>query len=167
MTQLRWPKKSIVGLGLYSVQFSRSVLSDSLRHHGLQHSRLPCPSPTPGPSSNSCLLSRWCHSIMSSSVVPFSFCLQSFPTSESFPLSQFFELGGQSVGASASASVFPMNIQGWFPLGWTGLISLPLFTHLQCGNSFSQSINQSVLNKISLKTSFVLYAEKNSSVHGA
>ena len=112
-------------------------------------------------------MSQWCQPTISSSVVSFSSCLQSFPASGSFPMNPLFASGGQSVGASASASVFPMNIQGWFPLGWTGLISLPLFTHLQCGNSFSQSINQSVLNKISLKTSFVLYAEKNSSVHGA
>ena len=107
-----------------SVQFSRSVVSNSLWLHGLQHARLPCPSPTPGVYSNSCPLSRWCHPTISSSVVPFSSHLRSFPASGSFPMSQFFESGGQSVGISASASVLPMNIQDWFPLGKTGWISL-------------------------------------------
>ena len=107
-----------------SVQFSRSVVSDSLRPHGLQHARLPCPSPTPGACSNSCPLNRWCHPTVSSSVIPFSSHLQSFPASRSFLMSQFFTSGGQSIGVSASASVLPMNIQGWFPLGWTGLVSL-------------------------------------------
>ena len=106
-----------------AVQFGPSVVSDSLQPHGLQHARPPCPSPTPGVYSNSCLLSRWCHPTISSSVIPFSY-LRSFPTSGSFQMSQFFESGGQSIGASASASVLPMNIQGWFPLGLTGLISL-------------------------------------------
>ena len=92
--------------------------------HGLQHAKLPCPSPIPRACSNSCPMSQWCHPTISSSVVPFSSCLQSFPTSRSFPMSQFFTSGGQSIGASASASVFPMNIQDWFTLGWTGLISL-------------------------------------------
>ena len=85
---------------------------------------LPCPSPTPRACSNSCPSSRWCHPTISSSVIPFSSCLQSFPASGSFPVSQFFPSGGQSIGASASTSVLPMNIQGWFPLGWTGWISL-------------------------------------------
>ena len=89
-----------------------------------RHSRLPCPSPTPGAYLNSCPLSQWCHPTISSSVVPFSSRLQSFPASGSFPMSQFFTSGGQSIGVSASASVLPMNIQDWFPLGWTGLISL-------------------------------------------
>ena len=106
-----------------SVQFSHSVMSDSLRPHGLQHARPPCPSPTPGVNSNSCPLSQWCHPTISSSVVPFS-CPQSFPASGSFPMSQFFTSGGQSIGVSASASVLPMNAQDWFPLGWTGWISL-------------------------------------------
>ena len=92
--------------------------------HRLQHARPPCPSPPPGVYSNSCPLSWWCHPTISSSVVPFSSCLQSFPASESFQISQFFESGGQSIGLSASASILPMNIQGWFLLGWTGLISL-------------------------------------------
>ena len=92
--------------------------------HGLQHARPPCPSPTPGVYSNSCPLSRWCHPTISSSVIPFSFHLQSFPTSGSFQMSQFFTSGGQSTGISASASVLPMNILDWFPLGWTSWISL-------------------------------------------
>ena len=108
---------------LLCIQFSSvSVISDSLRSHGLQHARLPCPSPSPGVYSNSCLWSQWCHPTISSSVVPFSSCLHSFPASGSFPMSQFFATGGQSIGASGS--VHPMNIQGWFPLGLTGLISL-------------------------------------------
>ena len=103
-----------------SIQFSCSVVSDSLRPHELQHSRPPCPSPTPGVHSKSCPLSRWCHPTISSSVIPFSFHLQSFPASGFFQMSQFFASGGQSIGASASASVLPMNIQNWFPLRWTG-----------------------------------------------
>ena len=106
-----------------SVQFSSSVLSDSLWPNGLQHARPPCPSPTPGAYSNSCPSNRWCHPTISSSVIPFS-CLQSFPASGSFQRSQFFASGGLSIGVSASASVLPMNIQDWSPLGWTGWISL-------------------------------------------
>ena len=108
---------------LFSVQFSHSVVSNSLQPHGLQHARLPCPPPTPGACSNSCPSSHWCHPTISSLIVSFS-CLQSFPASGSFPMSQFFESGGQSIGVSASASVLPMNIQDWFPLGWTDWISL-------------------------------------------
>ena len=100
-------------------QFSHSVMSDSLWPHGLQHARLPCPSPTPRACSNSCPLSQWCYPTISSSVIPFSSCLQSSSTSGYFQMSQFFTLGGQSIGTSASASVLPMNIQDWFPLGWT------------------------------------------------
>ena len=107
-----------------SVQFSLSVVSDSLRTHELQHARPPCPSPTPGVYPNPCPLSRWCHPIISSSVIPFSFCLQSFPASGSFPMSQLFASGGQSIGASASTSVHPMNTQNWSPLGWTDWTSL-------------------------------------------
>ena len=103
--------------------FSRSVMFDSLWHHGLQHASLPCPSPTPGVYSNSCPLSWWCHPTISSSVISFSSCLQCFPASGSFLLSQLFASGGQSFGASASASVLA-NIQYWFSLGWTSLISL-------------------------------------------
>ena len=109
---------------LLSVQFNLSVMSDSLRPHGLQHTRLPCPSPSPGICSSSCPLSWWCHPTISSSVVPFSSCLQSFPASGSFPVSWLFISGGQSIGALASTSVPPMNIHGWFPLGLTGLIFL-------------------------------------------
>ena len=107
-----------------SAQFSHSVVSDSFRPHGLEHSRPPCPSPTPRIYSNSCPLSQWCHPTISFSAVPFSSCLQCFPASVSFPMSQFFISGCQSFGASASASVLSMNIQDWFPLGLTGLISL-------------------------------------------
>ena len=104
--------------------FSHSVMSDSLQPHGLLHARLPCPSPSPGTCSNSCPFSQWCHPAILSSVVPFSSCIQSFPASGSLPVNQLFASGGQNVGASASASVPPMNIQDWFPLGLTGLISL-------------------------------------------
>ena len=106
------------------VQFSHLVMSDSLWPHGLQHTRPPGPSPTPVVYSNSCSLGWWMHPTISSSVGPFSSCLQSFPASGSFPMSQFFASGGQSIGVSASASVLPMNIQDWFPWGWTGWISL-------------------------------------------
>ena len=107
-----------------SVQFSHSVVSDSLRPHEPQHARPPCPSPTPRVHPNSCPLSRWCHPTISSFVVPFSSWPQSFPTSGSFQMSQLFASGGQSIGVSASASVLPMNTQDWSPLGWTGWISL-------------------------------------------
>ena len=109
---------------LSSVQFSRSVVSDSLRPHEPQHIRLPCPSPTPGVHSNPCTLSRWWHPTISSSVVPFSSCPQSFPASGSFQMSQLFASGGQSIGVSASTSLLPMNTQDWSSLGWTGWISL-------------------------------------------
>ena len=109
----------------YSVQFSCSVVSDSLNQpHESQHTRPPCPSPTPSVYSNSCPFSRWCHLGISSSVVPFSSHLQSFPASGSFPMSRFFPSGGQIIGVSASTSVLPMNIQDWSPLEWTGWISL-------------------------------------------
>jgi len=107
-----------------SVQFSRTVMSDSLQPCGLQHARPPCPSPIPRVYLNSCPLSGWCHPTISFSFIPFSSCLQSFPASRSFQMSQFFTSGGQRIGVSASASVLPMNIQDWFPLGWTGWISL-------------------------------------------
>ena len=106
------------------VEFSHSVVSYSLWPRGLQHTRPLCPSPTPRAYSNSCPLSLWCHPTISSSVIPFSYRFQSFPASGSFPTSQFFASGGQSIRVSASASVLPMNIQDWFPLGWTGWISL-------------------------------------------
>ena len=107
-----------------SVQFSCSVVSDCSWSHRLQHARPLCPSPTPRVYSNSCPLSWWCHPTISSSVICFSFHLQSFPESGAFPVSQFFTSGGQSIGVSASASDRPMNSQDWLPLGWTGLISL-------------------------------------------
>ena len=106
-----------------SVQFSHSVMSDSLQPHKLQHARPPCPSPTPGIYSNSCPSSQWCHPANSSSVIPLSSCPQSLPSSGSFLMSQLFAWGGQSIGVSASAPVLPMNTQDWFPLGWTGWIS--------------------------------------------
>ena len=118
-------KKAVSPHYMGSVQFSHSVVSSSLWPHGLQHARLPRPSPTPRACSKSCPSSRWCHPTISSSVVPFSSCLQSLPASGYFPMSrQFFTSGGQSIGVSISASVLSMNIQDWFPLGWTGRISL-------------------------------------------
>ena len=107
-----------------SVQFSQSVMSDSFRPHELQHTRPPCPSPTPGVYPNSCPLSQWYHPTISSSVIPFSSRPQSFPASGSFQMSQLFTSGGQTIGVSSSTSVLPMNTQDWFPLGWTGWISL-------------------------------------------
>ena len=115
------PNQKIIGNKVYSsasVQFSHSVTSYSLRPHGLQHARLPCPSPTSGACPNSCPSTQWCHPTISSSVLPFSSHLQSFSASGSFQMSQFFESGGQSIKASASASVLPMNIQDGVPLGW-------------------------------------------------
>ena len=124
------PNQSTQGCHIYitilafsSVHFSRSVVSDCLRPHESQHARPPCPSPTPRVYSNSCSSSQWCHPAISSSVVPFSSYPQSFPASGSFPMSQSFTWGGQSIGVSASASVLPMNTQGW-SLEWTGWISL-------------------------------------------
>ena len=109
---------------LLSAEFSCSVVSDSLRPHESQHARPPCPSPTPGVQPNSCASSWWCHPAISSSIVPFSSCPQLLPASGSFPMSQLFAWGGQSIGVSASASVLPMNTQDWSPFGWTGWISL-------------------------------------------
>ena len=143
-----WPLSSYMNLDsqwklfstqLYTLHFNHWVMSDSLPPHGLQHARLPCPSPTPRARSNSCPLSWWCHPTISSSVVPFSVCLQSFPASGSFQMSQLFASGGQSIGVSASASVLPMNIQDWFSFGLTGLIAL-----LSKGPHF-KSISSSVL----------------------
>ena len=110
-----------------SVQFIYSVMSDSLQPHGLQHSNLPCPSPTPSACSNSCPSSQWCHPTISSSVVPFSFCAQSHPASGSFPMSQLFAWGGQSIEVSASVSVLPMNTQDWYPgleMDWLDLLAV-------------------------------------------
>ena len=115
---------TLSGYQFSSVQFSCSVVPDSLQPHEPQHARPPCPSPTPRVYPNSCPLSWWCHPTISFSVVPFSSCLQSFPASGSFQMSRLLASGGQSIGASASASVLPMTIQSWFLLGLTGLISL-------------------------------------------
>ena len=116
--------RMLTSLSSPSVQFSRSVVSDSLRSHELQHARPPCPSPTPGVHLNSCPSSRWCHPAISSSVVPFSSRPQSLPASESFPMSQLLTWGGQNIGVSALASILPMNTQDWSPSEWTGWISL-------------------------------------------
>ena len=129
MLQWNWSTCIFLNYGLgenhsNSVQFSCPVVSDSLWPHGLQHARLQCPSPTPGAYSNSCPLSQWCHPTISSPIIPFSSCLQSFPASWSFLMSHFFTSGGQSSGVSASASVLPMNIQDWFLFRRTDWISL-------------------------------------------
>ena len=119
-----WNCVSFGDFTLDSVQFSRSVMSSSLRPQELQHARPPCPSQTPGVYLNSCPSSRLCHPAISFSVIPFSFCPRSLPASGSFPMSQLFASGGQSIGVAASASVLPMNTQDWSPLGWTGWLSL-------------------------------------------
>ena len=129
---------------------------DSLHPHGLQHARLSCPSPTPGACSNSCPLNRWCHPTISFSVIPFTSCPQSFPASGSLPMSQFFASGGQSIGVSASASVLPMNIQDWFPLGFTGLTFLQ-YNRRDSTTSQFQRINSLVLS--------FLYSPTLTSIH--
>ena len=115
---------TVLTITVHSVQFSRSVVSVSLWPHDSQHTRPPCPSPTPRVHLNSCPLSQWCHPAISCSVIPFCSCLQSFPTSGSFQMSQLFTWGGQSIGVSASTSVLPMNTQDWSPFGWIGWMSL-------------------------------------------
>ena len=141
-----------------SIQFSFSVVPNILRPHRLQHARPPCPSPTPRVYSNSCLLSWWCHPTILSSVVPFSSCLQSFPASGSFQMSQFFTSGGQSIGVSASATVLPMNIQDWCPLGWkVGSLCHPRDSQESSPTPQFKSIN-------SLALSF-LYSPTLTSVH--
>ena len=115
---------TIAKIFIGSYQFNYSIISNTLQLHGLQHAKFLCLSPAPEVCLNSCWSNQWCHPTISSSVIPFSSCLQSFPASGSFPRSQFFTSGGWSIGASALASVFPMNIQNWFPLGLTGLTSL-------------------------------------------
>ena len=139
-------------------QFSYSVMYDSLRPHGMHHVRPPCPSPTPGACSNLCPSNWWCHPTISSSVVPFSSCLQSIPASVSFPMNQLFISGGQSIGSSALASVLPMNIQDWFILGWTGLIS-----------SQSKGLSRVFSNTTAQKHQFFFSAqlslESNSHIH--
>ena len=141
-----------------SVQFSRSVMSDSLRPHGLQHARPPCPSPTPRVYSDSSPSSQWCHPTISSFVIPFPSCLQSFPASGSFQMSQFIASGDWSIGISASASVLPMNIQDWFPLGLTGWISLQSkgLSRVFPTSQF-KSINSSVLSLLYGPTLTSLY----------
>ena len=122
---LHWQVGSLIlAPSWVSVQFSHSVVSNSLWPHELEHARPPCPSPTPGVHPNSCPLSQWCHPAISSSVIPFSSCHRSLPASGSFPMSQLFAWGGQSTGVSALASVLPKESQGWSPLEWTGWISL-------------------------------------------
>ena len=134
-------------------------MSDSLWPHGLQHARTPCPSPIPRVYSNSCPLSQWCHpTISSSSVIPFSSCLQSFPASGSYPMSQFFASGGQSIAVSASLSVLPMNIQDWFPLGWTGWISLLSKDTQECSPT-------SQFKRISSSALIFLYSPTLTSIH--
>ena len=137
----------MLDLYLQLVQFSHSVMSNSLQPHGLQHARPLCPSPTPSVYSNSCPLSQWCHPTISSSVIPFSSRLQSCPASGSFPMSQLFISGSQSIGVSAPVSALPMNIQDWSPLGWTGWISLQSKGLSRVfSNTPIQSINSSVLS---------------------
>ena len=121
---MRHPKPCENKMTHFSVQFSHSVVSNSLRPHELQHARPPCPPPTPRVYPNLCPLSQWCHPTTSSSVIPFSSCPQFFPASGSFQTSQLFTSGGQIIGVSASTSVFPMSTQDWSPLGWTGCIFL-------------------------------------------
>ena len=142
-----------------SLQFSSvSVMSDSLQPHELQHTRPPCPSPTPGVHSNPCSLSPWCHPTISFSVIPFSACPQSFPASGSFPMSQLFASGGENIGVSALTSVFPMNTQDWSPFGWTGWISLQSkgLSRVLSTPQF-KSINSSVLS--------FLYSPTITSIH--
>ena len=141
----------------YSVQFSRSVMSDSLQPHEPQYARPPCPSPIPRVHANPCSLSQWCHPTISSSVVPLSSRPQSFPASGSLPMSQLFASGGQSIGVSASTSVLPMNTQDWSPLGWTGWVSL------QCKGLSRVFSNTTVQKHQFFCTQFSL--ESNSHIH--
>ena len=140
-----------------SVQSSRSVVSDSLQPHESQHTRPPCPSPTPGVHPNSSALSQWCHPAISSSVAPLSSCPQSLLASGSFPMSQLFAWGGQSTGVSASASVLPMNTQDWSPLGWTGWISLQ-------SKGFSRVFSSTIVQKHQF-FSVQLSSQSNSHIH--
>ena len=144
-------------INLSSVQFSCSVVSNSLWPHGPQHTRPPCPSPTPGVYPNSCPSSWWCHPTISSSVVPFSSCPQSFPASGSFQISQFFTSAGQSIGVSASTSVLPMNTQDWSSLGWTGWTSLQ-------SNGFSRVFSNTTVQKPQF-FSAQLSLQSNSHIH--
>ena len=145
-------------LPLTSVQFSRSIMSDSVQPRELQHARPPCPSPTPGVHLNPCMLSRWCHPTVSSSVIPFSSCLQSFPASGSFPVSQLFTSGGHIIGVSASTSVLPMNTQDWSPLGWlVGSPCSPKNSQESSPTPQLKSINSSALS--------LLYSPTLTSIH--
>ena len=151
---------------IISVQFSRSIVFNSLWPHELQHTRLPCPLASTKVGSNSCSLSQWWQPTISSSVTPFSSCPQCFPASGSFPISRLFTSGGQSIGASASASVFPMNIQGWFPLGLTGWSPCcPRDSEEASPAPQFKSINSSVLSLLCglALTSVYDYCKKNSS----
>ena len=143
--------------GYQLVQFSRSVMSDSLWPHGPQHARPPCPSPTPRVYQNSCPLSRLCHWTISPSIIPFSSCFQLFPTSGSFQMSQLFSLGGQSSGVSGSTSVLSMNTQDWSPLGWTGWISLQ-------SNGLSRVFSNTTVQKHQF-FSAQLSSQSNSHIH--
>ena len=138
------------------IQFSHSVMSDSLWPHELQHARPLCPSPTPRVHSNSRPLSRWCHSAISSSVAPFSSCIQSFPALGSFLMSQPFTADGQSIGASTSASVLPVNIQDWSPLGLTGLISLTLKSLIQHHSSKASVLRHSAFFMVQLSHPYMI-----------
>ena len=135
---------------MLSVSSVHSVVSKSSRSHELQHARPPCPSSTPGVYSNSCPLSWWCYSTISFSVVSFSSCLQSLPASGSFPMSQFFASGGQSIGVSASTSVLPMNIQDWFPLVWISWISLQYNGHSRVFSNITVQKHQFFSTQLSL-----------------
>ena len=139
--------------------FSSSFVSNSLQPHGLQQARFPCPSLSPRVCSNSCPLSQWCHPTILSSVVPFSSHPQSFPASGSFPMSQLFTLDGQSIGVSSSASVLPMNIQGWFSLGSTGLISL-------LSKGLSRVFSSTAVGKCQCLVLSLLYGPTLTSIHG-
>ena len=145
-------------LHLSSVQFSCSVVSNCLWPHESQHAIPPCPSPTPRAYSNSCPLSRWCHPAISSSVIPFSSCPQSLPASGSFPMSQLFASGGQSIEVSASASVLPMNTQDWSPLGWTDWISLQ-------SKGLSRVFSNTTVQNINLLALNFLHSPTFTSIH--
>ena len=148
-----------------SVQLSRSVVSDSLRPHEPQHARPPCPSPTPGVHPNPCPSSQWCHPAISSSVIPFSSCPQSFPASGSFPMSQFFTSGGQSIAVSASTSVLPMNTQDWSPLGWNSWISLQFKGLSRVSSNTTVQNHQFLGDQLSLWSNSHIHTWSNSHIH--
>ena len=151
-------ESSVFYIQFSSVQFTCSVMSDSLRPHELQHARPPCPSPTPRVYPNACPLSWWCHPTISSSVVPFSSCPQSFLASGSFQMSQLFPSGGQGLGVSASTSVLPMNTQDWSPLGWTGWTSLQ-------SKGFSRVFSNTTVQKHQFFGAGFLYSPTLTSIH--